>query len=274
MGTDVVGSRGPRHVDEFCIENGAIGTGATRKPRTQMIERVTAILDCFTSERVRLTLRDLAQSTELPRSTTHRILDSLVDLDWIEYDGSRYLLGSRSLRFGGYDRGHLQLRSTANPYLVDLHMRTGMTVAVSSIEGSEAVVLDVVGSHRAGGHLVGVGHRGAAYQSVAGRAMLATMTPEAVDELISNQLPRRVNSAVWTRSTLHCELNRIRRGLWVSRDPSGQMSVFPGIARAIMDSYGVSGAVSLHPAARQNPPDWQIPLLVQCVQHVTNRLHS
>ena len=49
-----------------------------------MVERMTLILDSFDGRRDRLTLEDVARRTELPRSTTHRIVDQLVRLRWLQ----------------------------------------------------------------------------------------------------------------------------------------------------------------------------------------------
>lgn len=260
MTTDVTEFSGSSLLEkEYCrgFASRIDGDATRRQAPRSMLERVTVILGCFVNEREQLTLHELVRRTDLPRSTTHRILDSLVNLDWLECSGGRYQLGNRSLRFGSHDRDHIRLRSAANPYLLELHVRTGMTVVLSSIEGSDAVVLDLIGSHRPIGPRFSVGDSVAASQTVAGRAMLAAMTPEAVDELIGGQLPNRAGNAAWTRRKLHCELHRIRRSHGVSVDRAGHSSVHPGVARALTGLCGVAGAVSLHPPTRHNLPDWR-----------------
>ncbi len=244
------------------------------QPPRSVLERVTVILGSFADKRERLTLQDLVQRTNLPRSTTHRILDSLVHLDWLEHSGNSYQLAHRALRFGGHGSDHIRLRSTANPHLLGLHVRTGMTVALSSIEGSDVVVRDLIGVYRPTSLQCNVGDSGPAFQTVAGRAMLAAMTPEAVDEIVRSQLPSRVGNAMWTRPKLHRELHRIRQSHGVSIDRNGHSSAHPGVAYALCDDYGVTAAVSLHPPTRQQMPDWPVPLLVNYAQQINNHLRQ
>ncbi|MBM4529792.1 helix-turn-helix domain-containing protein, partial [Rhodococcus hoagii] len=58
-----------------------------------MAERITLILDQFDGAGTRLTAEDLVQLTSIPRSTTHRILDQLTQLNWLRHNRTGYRLG-------------------------------------------------------------------------------------------------------------------------------------------------------------------------------------
>src|SRR5699024_2591631 len=85
-----------------------------------MVERMTLILDSFDGRRDRLTLEDVARRTELPRSTTHRIVDQLVRLRWLQRTPAGYALGQRPLGFTEHGGSYAELREVAAPVLHEL----------------------------------------------------------------------------------------------------------------------------------------------------------
>src|SRR5699024_5813688 len=87
---------------QFSVAGGAMGAPTAvqhndsangRGLPPSMVERMTLILDSFDGRRDRLTLEDVARRTELPRSTTHRIVDQLVRLRWLPRTAAGYALG-------------------------------------------------------------------------------------------------------------------------------------------------------------------------------------
>ena len=99
-----------------------------------MIERMTLLLDLFDAATPRLTLAELAERSGLPRSTTHRILDQLVALRWLDHSGQSYVLGMRALELGGLAVAHHELREVAAPLLADLHQRTGAVATLAVLD--------------------------------------------------------------------------------------------------------------------------------------------
>lgn len=247
-----------------------------QNPRS-MLHRVTAILSCFLHEWERLCLNDIVERTGLPRSTTHRILDSLVSLEWLTYDPPNYRLGGRPLLFAGQTRNHLGIRSAASPHLMELHERTGLVVTLSVIEGADTIVLDVVGARSRRDSVSRIGDRRMAFKGISGRAILSTMEPEIVDAVVQGHLPSRVGGTVWTRQRLHGELSRIRHRYGVSIERTTDSSRCAGAARAIPDRFGVTAAVSLQassavPAARRGVPKWPMPLLVDSTRRIADEV--
>ena len=65
-----------------------------------MVDRFTSIIDAFDDTTVGLSLDQVAARAELPRSTTHRILDHLVRLSWVSHSDRGYGLGDRAMSWG------------------------------------------------------------------------------------------------------------------------------------------------------------------------------
>ncbi|MFZ2175365.1 MAG: IclR family transcriptional regulator, partial [Rhodococcus sp. (in: high G+C Gram-positive bacteria)] len=223
---------------------------AKRDVPPSMVERMTLILDAFDGRTARLTLEEVACRTRLPRSTVHRILDQLVRLNWVDHASFGYCLGRRAIGLAGGENGHSQVRAAAAPLLHELNMQTGLVVHLTILDGGDSVYLDKIGGRRAAALPSRVGGRAPAYTTAGGKAMLAWVEPEEVDDLYGRRLDRRTDRTISELTTLHQELNRIRqrRGLAFERGEA-----VPGVGcvgAAVRSADGPVAAISLCGDAR------------------------
>lgn len=185
---------------------------------TSMIARVTRILEVFEGPHDRLALAEVVHRTQLPNSTTHRILDALVKLGWVEQSSCTYRLGHRARRLSD-EAGHLHLRSIAHPYLQALHVRTGMKVFLSALEGGDAACIDRIGSGGSADSAHKVGQKRHLHHCAVGRAMLHELTDSPQDVIAASCSAAEVGECSWTPAALRREFDLIRRrrGLSVGR---------------------------------------------------------
>lgn len=246
--------------------------GGKRDVPLSMIERMTLILDAFDGRTARLTLNDIARRSRLPRSTTHRILDSMVKLDWVEHTPFGYGLGKRALGIGG-DR-HTEVRATAAPALSALHLQTGMVVHLSALNFGEVVYLDKIGGSSAPSIPSRVGGRAPAYSTAGGKAMLAWLDPEQVEALFSGPRPldRCADRTITDMGTLYLELNRIRqrKGLSFEREESARGVACVGVA--IRGHEGPVAAVSLCGDVHTAQLERFAPLVVDAAREISRGL--
>ncbi|MGH3435494.1 MAG: IclR family transcriptional regulator [Sciscionella sp.] len=236
-----------------------------------MVERMTLILDAFEGRSTRLTLEDVARRTHLPRSTTHRILDQLVRLCWLERTSFGYSLGRRVLGFGDLEGSYAGIREVAAPLLHELQMKTGMVVHLGVLDGAEVYYLDKVGGRFATVVPSRVGGRAPAHSTALGKAMLAWLEPEEVDARLGRIIGRLTNRTIGDLRTLHEELNRIRRrhGLAFERG-----ECFPAIccvAAAVRGPEGALGSISLVGDGRA-PLERVAPLVLDAARQASREL--
>ncbi len=260
-----------------------LNAGSSAEPRAahephelpaSMIERMTLIIDAFEGRRARLTLREVARRTQLPRSTVHRILDQLVCLGWLEHTAFGYCLGRRTLDFGGQDGGHGEVRAAAAPLLHELYLRTGMVVHLAVLGDGDVVYLDKVGGRFAAALPSRVGGRVPAHSTAVGKAMLAWQEPEAVDTLLDGRLNRRTERTIGDMATLHQELNRVRQrhGLAFERGES-----CPGVAcvgAAVRGHEGSVAGISLSGEEKAAQLERVAPLVIDAARKVSHTLFS
>ncbi|MGW9131934.1 IclR family transcriptional regulator [Streptomyces sp. NPDC055681] len=210
-----------------------------------MVERITLIMDLFERPHALLTLEDVSYRTGLPRSTAHRILDQLVRMCWLDHTSAGYRLGTRALGLGGRETGHGVLRAAAAPVLHELALRTGLVVHLGVLDEAEVYYLDKIGGRSAVTVPSRVGGRAPAHCTALGKAMLACLVPERIDEAYTGALARRTSRTIGTLDLLHQELSRIRgrHGLAFERG-----EFFDGVgcvAVALSGPDGPIGALSL-----------------------------
>ena len=236
-----------------------------------MVERMTLILDEFDSPSTRLTLEQVARLTHLPRSTAHRILDQLVRLEWLSHSSFGYALGARSLGLGGQDGGHLELREAAAGVLHELQVRTGLVAHLAVLDGAEVRYLDKVGGRFAAAVPSRVGGRALAHCTALGKAMLAWISAEDVEDLVMPSLGRQTSRTIGDIVTLHQELTRIRARHGLAFERGECFADISCVAAAVRSPEGPVAAISLVGDARM-PLEKVAPLVADAARRVTEQL--
>jgi DNA-binding IclR family transcriptional regulator len=210
-----------------------------------MVERMTLIMDAFVGAYTRLTLEEVTCRTSLPRSTTHRILEQLVRLGWLDHGGRDYALGPRALGLGGRDVGHDALRAAAFPVLQALAVGTEMVVHLGVLDGTDVYYLDKF----VGGTVVAVpsrvGARVPAHCTAVGKSMLAGLAPELVDGLYVDGLGRRTARSIGEVAVLHQELARIRGRGGLALEWGECFAQVGCVGAAVRGPDGPIGAISI-----------------------------
>lgn len=243
----------------------------SRQLPPSMVERMTLIMDTFPTPSARLTLEDVARTTHLPRSTAHRILDQLVKLQWLEHSSFGYSLGSRSLHLGGGSDESAELRSAASQHLHALMLSTGMTVHLAVLEGGQVRYLDKMGGRFATTVPSRVGGHAPAHSTALGKAMLAWLPPEEVEERVGEALARRTASTLVDVVALHHAMSRIRSRNGLAYEQGECFEHIACAAAAIVGPEGPVGAVSLvgDPAA---PLERVGPLVLETARRIARSL--
>jgi DNA-binding IclR family transcriptional regulator len=140
-----------------------------------MIDRVASLLQVFDG-RPGLTLAEISRQADLPRSSTHRILQRLVELGWVEREGYQYSLGIRMFELGSQVVRRDRVHQASLPFMHALHRSTGLTVHLSTLVASDVLHLERIGDWPEKGDSWYLGARQPAVHSAAGRALLAQLT--------------------------------------------------------------------------------------------------
>ncbi len=150
-------------------------TNPESKTSIQVIERMMRLLDALADHTDPVSLKELAQRTDLHSSTAHRILNDMVMCRLVDRsDPGTYRLGMRLLELGNLVKARLPVREAAMPPMRELHRQTGQTVNLSVHQGDEIVYIERAYSERSGMQVVrAIGGRAPLHLTSVGKLFLA-----------------------------------------------------------------------------------------------------
>ena len=109
------------------------------------VERIFAIFESFTVQRSSLTLQEIADNIELPKSTTFRIVRSLEQAGYlVRLEDQKYCLSFRFTRLAGLVKSTLGIREIARPIVSELAEKTKETVSIHTVSGQNRVCIDAL----------------------------------------------------------------------------------------------------------------------------------
>jgi DNA-binding IclR family transcriptional regulator len=191
-------------------DSGALVSSAYR---IQVLDRTLRILDTLAADNS-LKLAELARRLSLHKATAHRLLKVLELEGLVTKDPvlGKYKLGLKLFELGSRAIEQVDLRDSAEPFLRRLVSETRETAHISIPDGCHMVSIARVEAPWAMRSPSTLGRRTPVYCSSSGKAVLAFLPEDCLDELL-----RRLAFVAFTRNTITtraafvAELERIRR---------------------------------------------------------------
>src|SRR5919206_1901819 len=145
----------------------------------QSVDRAVRVLTALQGSR-RMALSELATQLELPPSTVHGLVRTLVSHGLVvqERGSNRYQLGPAVLRLGNVYLDTIELRSKAIPWAQDLARRTGFAVRTGVLLLDDIVIIQHEPRPDGSRQMPEVGIVIPAHASALGKAVLAFTGPD------------------------------------------------------------------------------------------------
>ena len=175
------------------------GEPALADHHVQSLARGLSVIRAFGADRPEQTLSDVARVVGLSRSAARRFLLTLVDLGYVRTNGKTFALTPQVLELGYAYLSSLTLPTIAQPHLEALVKTTHESSSLAVLDGTDIVYVARVQAKRIMSVDIRVGTRFPAYATSMGRALLAGLDGEALDEqlrsaTLSAYTPRTVRS--------------------------------------------------------------------------------
>lgn len=224
-----------------------------------------------------ITLSELSQELSIHPSTVHRYLYTLERLGYIERqrDTDRFRLGLKLLELTTLLLDQLELRAEAYVTLHELMEITNETIHLMVYDHGTVVYIDKVDAPQAVRMHSRIGMRRPAYTTSGGKAMLAYLGEDCLNEVLGRGLVPRTVHTITSPEVLRRQLREIRsRGFAIDdmEDTDGVRCV----GAPIFDHRGfVIGAVTVSgPASRISleRADELGPVVVAAAQKISARM--
>jgi DNA-binding IclR family transcriptional regulator len=181
--------------------------------RVKSADRVMSVLDLVAASGS-LSFTEIVERLGLPKSSAHALLRTMEDRGYLTLDpqAKEYRLGSRIWELAQAHHGIEDLRTVMKPLMDGVMERTGETVQLARLEGTDAVYLELSESPHAMKLTSRVGARLPAHASAIGKSLLASLEhDEARGRLAAADRPRLTARTITDADELLAELERVRR---------------------------------------------------------------
>jgi DNA-binding IclR family transcriptional regulator len=172
-------------------------------------------------------IRDIAAALDMPRSSLHALLRTLVAQGWVRSDasGTLYGIGIRALLVGtGYLDSDPYL-PVITPFLDDLRQELDETFHVARIDGTDVVYLATRESRQYQRTANRVGRRLPAYATALGKALLADRFDRECDEHLPAALAPLTEHTITDREVLSDALDAVRIRGYATDDQENTLGV-------------------------------------------------
>lgn len=180
----------------------------------QSLTRGMRLLECLADSEDGAVLTDLAQQLELAPSTTHRLLVSFQQHQFVRHDPflGKWFIGVGAFAIGNAFLHHRDYLVQSRPVMHQLMEVTGETVNLALVEGGRAVFVAQVESPEMMRMVVPLGSRALLHASGVGKAFLATMPQEDVDAVLEQHGMQMLTArTLSTPQALAADLSAIRQ---------------------------------------------------------------
>jgi DNA-binding IclR family transcriptional regulator len=193
---------------------------STRSSGVHAVERAADVLLAFTSGEGPLGISELARALEMPKSAVHRSVNSLVKSGLLARDSAsrRYKLGPGAVQLGLVALGTADVLTRAHPILTELTASTSETAALSLRVGMERMYVAQVEGPQVIRMKAELGRRHPIYLGASGKAILAGLEQQELEDYLQDLVPVRLTPATITDlDALRRDLDEVRaRGYAVS----------------------------------------------------------
>lgn len=164
------------------------GNSLSNPYRIQVLEKTIRILNVILEAGHPLSLQDLSERTQTPKSTTFRIVTNLINAGYLTEQEDGYWLGLALLRLGHAVNSHLDISRIAEPFLIELRDQTRETTYLAMLTHDIQVqYLHYVPSNQpVSVSLSKPGTITRAHCTALGKAMLAFLPENELDSWLAN----------------------------------------------------------------------------------------
>jgi DNA-binding IclR family transcriptional regulator len=218
------------------------------------LDRALSILELLAKSRAGLTLPELVEQSNLPRSSVHYLLVTLERRGYVQRNErtSRYLFGINLVSLANSAWNGLSLRQQAGPFLSSLVRRTQTTAHMGILKDGEAVIVAKHSPIDGVRMATWVGKRMEVHCTGLGKALIAHLGGSQLENIMREHgLPRHNENTIASPKKLREELVRVVQNGYSLDDEEDELGL-RCIGVPVFDAAGAAiAAVSLSGTSSQ-----------------------
>jgi len=222
------------------------------------VERALQILNCFDDAHSERGVSEIAEAVGLHKATAHRIVTTLLNYGYLERadNGQKYRLGLALADLGFKVVRNTDLRQEALPYMKELNTRFDETCDLSIFDKGQVFYLEVLHSKHALDVMAAVGQRLPACCTASGKAILAFLPLEEVEEYLEKPLRSMTDKTITSPGELKQELQEIRETGYAVDNEETELGIRAISSPVFTRNGSVIAAISiLSPSSRSSMTD-------------------
>jgi DNA-binding IclR family transcriptional regulator len=180
----------------------------------EVLQRAIDILSVFNHSRTSMSLAEIVQAVRLPKTTVFRVLSSLAERDFCEWDelSGKYSLGFELVRLADIRRRQSNVHDVAIPVMREIRNEVNETVILSVRSGDSRVHVDFVEGLHPMRRMADLGVRAPLYAGAASKVLLAGLADDEIEAYLGRtDLTAFQESTITDRNLLWREVRAIRK---------------------------------------------------------------
>src|SRR5690349_13226424 len=180
----------------------------------EVLRRAVEILSVFSHARPAMSLAEIVQAVRLPKTTVFRVLASLVERGFCDWDApsGKYSLGFELVRLADIRRRQSSVHDVAIPVMREIRNAVNETVILSVRSGDFRVHIDFVEGLHLMRRMADLGVRAPLYAGAASKVLLAGLEDEEIEAYLGRtDLAAFQESTITDRAVLWREIRNIRK---------------------------------------------------------------
>ncbi|MFF2889116.1 IclR family transcriptional regulator [Paenibacillus sp. NPDC057967] len=211
------------------------------------VERALILLELLANCKSSISLAEIVQKVELPKSTVHRILETLRLRGYVEWEPNteKYALGLKLIEIGVTGLINIEIVDAAAPYLREISTMTGETAFLAVYNEGEIVYLYKVEGTNSIRTSAQLGSRRPLHSTGLGKAIASTFSMEELDRILEDKgMEGKTINTITDRQLFHEEMSRTRLRGWATDNEEGEIGLSCYAVPIFNYSGRVVGAIS------------------------------
>jgi len=224
--------------------------------RVQSLDRTFDILQILSDEQHGLTLAQISERLDLPKSTVHRLLGVLLQRAFVRKapETNRYRLGPGFIGLCSHYLNNLELKTESSPFMAELSRTTGNTVFLAIRQHDKMVYIDSEEQVNSLRKYSIIGQQKPLFCTSLGKALLMGLTDDEIRMLLAHEAFEK--RGPYTHSNMESLLQDIRecrRRGWALDNQEAEPDI-NCVAAPILDYRGdVIASISTKWILKQHP---------------------